>query len=148
MMVFELGDERLPARFWDKVVVDGHCWVWNGARSGNGYGSWWNGTGRGSTHRSAYAALVGPIPDDLVLDHLCRNRACVNPAHLEPVTQAVNQRRGLVNQHKDKSECPKGHAFEGTNLIVERNGRRRCRACTNARAREYKRAWRARMAAA
>lgn len=84
-------------------------------------------------YRVAYELLVGAIPDGFQLDHLCRNRACVNPAHLEPVTQAVNKARG---ERAMKTHCPKGHPYSGSNLIREKTGRK-CRIChaANQRAR-------------
>jgi hypothetical protein len=89
-----IGDPRLPARFWSKVVEDDEeCWNWIGARTSSGYGAWGvNGVSK-STHRVSYLTLVGPIPDGLQIDHLCKNRICCNPTHLEPVTGRVNIRR-------------------------------------------------------
>jgi len=88
------GDLRLPARFWAKVrVLPNGCWEWMGACRG-GYGRFHVGNRNALAHRVAYEALVGPMPDGLQPDHLCRNRPCVNTAHLEPVTNAVNCRRG------------------------------------------------------
>jgi hypothetical protein len=91
-----IGDPQLPARFWSKVVEDDEeCWNWIGARTSGGYGSWGVGGVAKSTHRVSYLTLVGPIPEGLQIDHLCRNRVCCNPAHLEPVTARVNNRRAM-----------------------------------------------------
>lgn len=86
-------------RFWAKVERTADCWEWQGSRDRGGYGSF-NALGvRGSptvlAHRWAYEALVGPIPEGLVIDHLCENPPCCNPAHMEPVTVAENTRRGF-----------------------------------------------------
>lgn len=82
-------------RFWTKVHLpsDDGCWVWTASQNGTGYGALTIAGARKLAHRLAYAHLVGPIPDGLDLDHLCRNRMCVNPAHLEPVTRRENLRR-------------------------------------------------------
>lgn len=83
--------ERVEAR----IDRSGDCWVWTGVRSGGGYGQVWSRRGMLLVHRYVYEQLAGPIPQGLVLDHLCRNPSCCNPAHLEPVTTAENVRRGL-----------------------------------------------------
>lgn len=124
----------LTDRFWSKVTQTGDdCWTWTGALNTNGYGQWGIGGVSKSVHRLAYEAFVGPIPDGLVLDHLCRNRACCNPAHLEPVTQAVNAARGI---EATKTHCLRGHALTGDNLVIKKRGRltpvRNCRTCNNA----------------
>jgi hypothetical protein len=95
--------QRLPygsppeQRFWQFVTKDAAdvCWEWHGERIRNGYGRLWiSTTQRMLAHRFAYELLIGPIPEGLDLDHLCRNRSCVNPAHLEPVTNRENVIRG------------------------------------------------------
>lgn len=94
-MKIDFGDKKLPPRFWSKVDVDqdGH-WLWSAAVTSDGYGRYWLGRGQTTlAHRAAYITLVGPVPDDLVIDHLCRIVGCVNPEHLEPVTTLVNIRR-------------------------------------------------------
>lgn len=86
----------LAERFWSKVDRDGGpdcCWPWLAARA-NGYGKFYVDGRMVRAHRFAYELLVGPIPEGLVLDHLCAVTFCVNPAHLEPVTQRENARRG------------------------------------------------------
>lgn len=89
------ADPRLPARFWNKVqpLANG-CWEWVAARTRDGYGRYWVNPSHVLAHRWAYEKLTGPIPTGLESDHLCRNRACVNPAHIEPVTRRENLLRG------------------------------------------------------
>lgn len=123
-------------RFWARVQKTDTCWLWTGGRMGN-YGS---ATVDGSTiraHRYAYLTLVGPIPEGLVLDHLCRVTLCVNPAHLEPVTDRVNTRRG-ISQPADnarKTHCKQGHPFDVANTNVDPRGNRVCRACAREKSR-------------
>jgi hypothetical protein len=116
-------------RFTEKTRrLDNGCIEWLASKDHNGYGKFAPGGGRSmrGAHRWAYEFHVGPIPAGLVLDHLCRNRACVNPDHLEPVTQRTNVQRGAGNV--SKTHCPRGHAYAGDNLRIYR-GMRYCREC-------------------
>lgn len=100
-------------------VTSGLCWLWTGAIAPNGYGKvWFNGRQVGA-HRVAYMLFVGSIPPGKQLDHLCRVRHCVNPSHLEPVTQRENILRGatLAAQNMQRTECRSGHP-----LVVEKSG--------------------------
>lgn len=121
-------------RFWGKVEKTSSCWLWTAART-DGYGR----LGNEYAHRVAYRMLVGPIPLGLQLDHLCRVRHCVNPAHLEPVTQRENVLRGetIVARNAVKTHCPHGHPLSGHNLRLF-NGHRSCKLCNASSARRYR----------
>lgn len=115
------------------VEVDGECIVWTGAKQ-NGYGTLHPPEGRSQrAHRLVWEEFVEPIPDGLVLDHLCGNKACVNPDHLEPVTQGQNVLRGksFAAVNARKTHCLRGHPFDDVNTY-EWNGGRICRACRRA----------------
>lgn len=94
-----LSEEEAESRFWKNFrfvpsVLGSFCWQWSGYLAPNGYGNTTDIRGERQAHRVSYVLLVGLIPSHLELDHLCRNRACINPAHLEPVTRTINARRG------------------------------------------------------
>ena len=97
----------------DRSAGDDACWSWLGARSQTGYGRFWVDGKTVKAHRWAYEHLVGPIPDGLTIDHLCRVRSCVNPAHLEPVSNRVNVLRGDAPAARNarKTHCVRGHEF-------------------------------------
>lgn len=125
-------------RWMQKVCVESPgCWVWQGEPTENGYGQYTVGGGAERktylAHRYVYELLVGPIPEGLDLDHLCRVRLCVNPDHLQPVTRAVNLERGFGGPglNRRKTTCPKGHLLDGKRS----NGSRYCLTCHRERQR-------------
>ncbi len=124
--------ERDLARFMAKVEKTETCWLWRGPCNRQGYGR------RSSklAHRVSYEQHVGPIPPGLQLDHLCRVRNCVNPAHLEPVTARVNVLRGESELARivRANTCRNGHEFTPSNTHVDKRGWRHCRACHRHRA--------------
>lgn len=124
--------ERLRAAF--AIDETTGCWAWTRHLNRDGYGHIRIGGTKYRAHRAAYMLLVGPIPDGLVLDHLCRNRGCVNPEHLEPVTDEVNRMRGNGNDAKARrtGRCVNGHEYTPENTYVRPEGRQ-CRACARER---------------
>lgn len=131
---------ELPLRISSKIRFDdpptgrpviGPCWTFTGRHNNRGYGDVTFGRGnhnRWLLHRYTYTLYIGEIPAGLQIDHLCRNRACCNPCHLDPVTNRVNALRGIRAQ---RTHCARGgHELSGHNLIIRRGGRRQCRACT------------------
>ena len=134
----------IAERFWrmvDQSAGETGCWLWTG-NTWKGYGQFgvqqspgkWK---QNKAHRIAYELMVGPIPDGLQLDHLCRQPSCVNPAHLEPVTNRVNGLRGIspTANHARKTHCRVGHEFTPENTmprIINGNACRECRQCYRA----------------
>lgn len=119
-----------PRLFWSRVdKLTEPCWIWQGRTDRLGYGRY--GTGNLIAHRVAYEFMVGPIPDGLTLDHLCRNRRCVNPAHLEAVTLHTNILRGQAPAARNarKTHCGRGHEFTAENTYWRADGGRECRQC-------------------
>lgn len=119
----------LAERFWEKVAVVGECWEWTASKKPSGYGEFKVDGRLVRAHRFAYEDMVAEIPAGLFLDHLCRNRACVRPEHLEPVTALVNVRRAIPFMSGHKNTCPQGHAYSPENTYVRRQGWRECRTC-------------------
>lgn len=143
----------LLGRFWAKVNEDGplsetrpelgRCWIWEGELTWDGYGrvnlpSNWKGQRvKIAASVFAYEISIGPIPEGLQIDHLCRVRACVNPSHLEPVTASENNRRGFSPSsiNARKTHCKYGHEFTPENVAIYA-GVRQCRICNRRRWRE------------
>lgn len=125
------GFRSVEERFRSHVhVADDGCWLWRGDTNDKGYGRFYVVGRHRPAHTWSYEHFVGPIPDGLEPDHLCRVRNCVNPEHLEPVTHRENSQRAAYS----RTHCVKGHPLPGPNA----HGRRVCRPCANERSRAYK----------
>lgn len=123
------------------VPALGGCWLWCGALTDDGYAKVRRPGRTKYGHRLMYEDVVGPVPEGLVLDHLCRVRNCVNPSHLEPVTSRVNTLRGetLAARELEQTHCIKGHPFDEGNTRLGKGRRMRiCRACAQRTSSERK----------
>lgn len=126
-------------RFSDKIELGTEpddCWCWVGTKNEKGYGRFWLDGKHVYTHRFSYQLYKGFIPKGLQLDHLCRNRGCCNPDHLEAVTLQENIRRGNGDYNKFKTHCPQGHEYNEENTHIRKTGHRDCRVCNKLRERE------------
>ena len=132
----------LATRIEEKCVPEPNsgCWLWMAGLNHNGYGQIMREGKKVAAHRASYELYRGPIPPGLQLDHLCRTRSCVNPWHLEPVTQRENNHR---SPFLNPTHCAQGHEYAGDNLYVyarKSDGAicRMCRACSRGRTRKYR----------
>ncbi len=130
---------ELPPRFAKKLKVnqESGCWDWQAGVDGGGYGMYQERSRKSTrAHRYSFSFLVSPIPDSMVLDHLCRNRSCVNPDHLEVVTIKENVMRGegACAENARKTHCVNGHSLSGENIYKNQGNRRVCKVCARDRA--------------
>jgi hypothetical protein len=130
------GPEPFLSRFLAKVQPHGDCWIWTASLT-RGYGTIQINGKYKYAHRLAFEWAGGAIPHGLQIDHLCRNRACVNPGHLEPVTSRENTLRGsgIPAENKRKTHCVNGHEFTPENTVSYVAGIRQCRECFRIRSR-------------
>ncbi len=139
MLCSEMNGPATPWVTWRRFTASRRwdCWEWQGALDRGGYGKLSGTDSEGKrrhiiAHRFVYEQLIGPIPDGLTIDHLCLNKACVNPYHLEPVSNRENIRRaaahGLLGGAR-KTHCKYGHEFSPENTRRDKHGHRSCRAC-------------------
>lgn len=134
--MFDLNS--MDQRFINKVNLSDECWLWNASLNNFGYARYKIDGKMVLAHRYAYKYFNGDIPKGFELDHICRVRHCVNPAHLEAVTHLDNVRRGKSGEHgKVKTHCPQGHEYTDSNTVMVQRGRR-CRTCQNDRSRLYR----------
>ena len=131
-------DEKTLDRLFDKVSVGlpSECWEWIASTNQDGYGQFWVEDERYRAHRLMYSLINGGVSKGKVLDHLCRNTACVNPFHLEEVSQRANIHRGETNANK--TNCPQGHPYNKENTYISPEGKRQCRTCQRERNRNYR----------
>lgn len=127
--------DKIRRSFDEKYLPEPNtgCWLWMMSTRPDGYGEFYTGVVKLTrlAHRVAYMMFVGPVPEGLDLDHLCRVRSCVNPAHLEPVTRRTNllRGRGVTARNAAVTTCPAGHVYDEVNTYRYPKGSRYCRTC-------------------
>ncbi len=124
----------LPERLRAKITINSSngCWEWQASLTTNGYGQIMVDKRKCYAHRIAYEVFVGEIPSDLEIDHLCCNKRCINPQHLETVTSRENTARHFNNwiDARSASHCKRGHEYTAANTLKRPNGGRACRTCS------------------
>lgn len=132
MTMSSMNPRQLQRFFVKFVIQDDGCWIWRSSPHPRSYGYFYVDSERRSqlAHRVSYEHFRGPIPDGLQIDHLCRMGGCVNPDHMEVVTNRENTLRGTAGQHYSlRTHCKAGHPFDAENTILRSDAGRRCRAC-------------------
>ncbi len=126
-------------RFWSKVRTsdihsynDTPCLEWLAAKNQQGYGEFWLNGKLERSHRVSYENKFGKISEGLEIDHLCRNRCCINTDHLQVVPHKENMRRA-ISANRNKTRCPQGHEYTSENIYIQPNGGRNCRICREIR---------------
>lgn len=134
----ELDHKTITRFFWKTKMGENGCHVFTGYRDDSGYGNIGINGKIYRAHRIAYFMRYGKLNPNLTIDHLCRNPSCVNPDHLEAVTQAENNRRGSIYDfHRDKNHCPKGHEYD----MIDKKGHRCCTVCRKAQCKKAMRSY-------
>ena len=133
--------KTLEERFWEKVLKTETCWLWTSANIGGKYkyGHFTVNYKQVYAHRLSYELLVGQIPPNMTIDHLCNNKLCVNPEHMEVVTLQENIRRRdpFNRKYTKKTHCKRGHEFNEENTYYYKNSRN-CRKCLNIATKKYR----------
>ena len=139
----DFNHEKMMLRLLSKIKYSQDCWEWTGYKLPGGYGQVFIGGNRKRmrlAHRVSYIVFRGPIPEGFEIDHLCLNKSCVNPDHLEAVTSQVNSLRGntVARRQSSKTHCIRGHEFSLFNTRFTKKGNRQCHACVACRKQEIK----------
>tara|TARA_R110000851_G_scaffold156925_1_gene299466 strand:+ start:43 stop:492 length:450 start_codon:yes stop_codon:yes gene_type:complete len=126
----------LPDRFWNKVNKTEDCWEWTSSKTKKGYGEFSYNSATKRAHRLSYEDINGKIPEGLEIHHICNNRICVNPKHLEAVTHLANIQISVLRNKR--THCTKGHELTPDNLVHRTNrAHTECATCNRDRVGRY-----------